>query len=203
MKQNKKVIGLTGNIASGKSTVSDYLKEKGFAVIDADKIAREVVEPGKVGLENIIEEFGDVILNEDGSLNRKKMSELVFNNQMEMKKLNSILHPLIRMEILERIDYEKDSIIFIDAALLYETHLDELVDQVWFVSVDKEIQLRRLMERDCIDEENARKRMASQIEQSIKIQKSDIILNNNFTIEALYHEIDDIIFSIGLDKARS
>ena len=203
MKPNKKIIGLTGNIASGKSTVSKYLIEKGYMLIDADLIAREVVEVGTKGLNLIAKTFGEEILNEDGSLNRKKLGSLVFSDENKLSELNSLLHPLIRKEILGRIDESIDRVVFIDAALLFETNLDKITDEVWFVMLDKDIQLDRLMKRDNIDKSNAMNRINSQGSTEDKIKKADVIILNNLDIEDLYYKIDDILNVMGLDKLKS
>jgi len=203
MKPNKKVIGLTGNIASGKSTVSRYLIEKGYKLIDADLVAREVVEVGSEGLASVVENFGMEILNDDGSLNRKKLGNIVFSDDNKLSRLNNSLHPLIRNEILKQIDISTNRIIFIDAALLYETGLDKIVDEVWLVVLDDGLQLDRLMKRDNIDKSSALNRIDSQGSNKSKIKKADIIIMNNSDVEDLYDKVDEILNVMRLDKAKS
>ncbi|MEA3422915.1 MAG: dephospho-CoA kinase [Bacillota bacterium] len=203
MKPNRKIIGLTGNIASGKSTVSKYLIEKGYKVIDADLVAREIVEVGSKGLILVVENFGKEILNEDGSLNRKKLGSIVFSDENKLSELNNLLHPLIRNEILNKIRNSIEQIVFIDAALLYETDLDKIVDEVWCVALDDDIQLDRLMKRDDIDKSNALNRINSQGSYESKIKKADIVIMNNSETEDLYNEINEILNVMGLDKTKS
>jgi|LGVF01.1.fsa_nt_gb dephospho-CoA kinase len=203
MKPNRKIIGLTGNIASGKSTVSKYLIEKGYEVIDADLVAREVVEVDSKGLILIVENFGKEILNEDRSLDRKKLGSIVFSDKNKLSELNNLLHPLIRNEILNRIKNSTEQIVFVDAALLYETNLDKIVDEVWCVALDDDIQLDRLMKRDNIDKSDALNRIDSQGSNESKIKKADIIIMNNLETEDLYNRVDEILNVMGLDKPKS
>ncbi len=203
MKPNRKIIGLTGNIASGKSTVSKYLIEKGYEVIDADLVAREVVEVDSKGLILIVENFGKEILNEDGSLDRKKLGSIVFSDKNKLSELNNLLHPLIRNEILNRIKNSTEQIVFVDAALLYETNLDKIVDEVWCVALDDDIRLDRLMKRDNIDKSDALNRIDSQGSNESKIKKADIIIMNNLETEDLYNRVDEILNVMGLDKPKS
>lgn len=203
MKPNRKIIGLTGNIASGKSTVSRYLIEKEYEVIDADLVAREVVEVDSKGLILIVENFGKEILNEDGSLDRKKLGSIVFSDENKLSELNNLLHPLIRNEILNRIKNSTEQIVFVDAALLYETNLDKIVDEVWCVALDDDIQLDRLMKRDNIDKSDALNRIDSQGSNESKIKKADIIIMNNLETEDLYNRVDEILNVMGLDKPKS
>ena len=149
------IIGLTGGIASGKSTVSSILIEKGFRVIDSDKISREVVDIGEPAYEELVDYFGEVILNNDGRLNRQKLGDIVFTDEKLLQVLNSITHPYIFKELKEQI-YDKCvefNIIFVDIPLLFERY-DEFItqgiifDEIWLIYVDKETQLDRLMLRN-------------------------------------------------------
>lgn len=200
MKQNKKIIGLTGNIASGKSVVSTYLIEKGFMVIDADLVSREVVKKNTEGLSKVILEFGDDVLLSNGELDRKALAKIVFNDKEELNKLNLLLHPLIRKEILNKISKSEEKMIFIDAALLYETELDKITDEVWFVSSNIENQIKRLMGRDNLTKEEALSRILIQEDQNEKMEKSKYVLENNGSIDDLINQIDVIIKIIGIDK---
>lgn len=194
-----KIIGLTGGIASGKSTVSEILKELGCIIIDADKIARKVVEPGEATLQNIVEEFGPSVLSSDGTLNRKALGNIVFKDPAKLKALNSIIHPEIKRVILkeiEKIREEKgDSTVIIDAAVLLESGMDELVDEVWLVYVDYHTQLKRLMERDAIDEAQADARIKSQMPVEDKIIRSDRIIDNTKDILFTKQQVREMINS--------
>jgi len=199
MKQNKKIIGLTGNIASGKSVVSTYLIKKGFVVIDADLVSREVVKKNTEGLSKVISEFGKDILLTNGELDRKALAEIVFNDKEKLDKLNLLLHPLIRKEILNKISDSDEKVIFIDAALLYETELNKITDEVWFVSANTDNQIKRLMKRDSLTKEEALSRILIQEDQYEKIRKSKYVLENNGSIDELINQID-MIMNNEIDK---
>lgn len=189
-----KSIGITGGIASGKSTVSHYLKDKGYVVLDADIYARNVLNKGTEGLKKTVEHFGNAILNDDGTLNREKLGHIVFNDKDERAVLNSITHPIIRQEM--NADKNKNlqtGHVFSDIPLLYENKLEDQFDLVIVVYVDEKTQLNRLMTRNDFTEEEARRRIASQLSLEEKKKRADIVFNNNDTKEALYNQIDDFI----------
>ena len=189
---NCKLIGLTGGIAYGKSTVSSILAHRGYRIIDADKIAREIVEVGKPAYTKILNQFGDILLSEDKSIDRKKLGKLVFYDKRLLKKLEDITHPYIFQEIKKQIDeYSKNSdIIFVDIPLLYESydyiniyHID--FDEVWLVYIDEKTQLERLMSRDNLDRDEAVIRVKSQISMEDKKKKSTRIIDNRGSISDL------------------
>ena len=189
-----KSIGITGGIASGKSTVSHYLKDKGYVVLDADIYARNVLNKGTEGLKKTVEHFGNGILNDDGTLNREVLGHIVFNDKDERAVLNSITHPIIRKEM--NADKNKNlqtGHVFSDIPLLYENKLEDQFDLVIVVYVDEKTQLNRLMTRNDFTEEEARRRIASQLSLEEKKKRADIVFNNNDTKEALYNQIDDFI----------
>lgn len=193
------IIGLTGGIASGKSTVSDYLKDKGYPIVDADVISREVVEVGKIGLERISEKFGTDVLNDDGSLNRKALRNIIFSDEQARLDLNSILHPIIHDEILTQlknyVDKGNDIIIF-DAPLLLENNLQDLVDEVWVVSTSYKIQIDRIMKRDGISEKDSRDIISKQMPLYVKEKLADLILYNNGDINNLYEQVENALKTI-------
>jgi dephospho-CoA kinase len=201
MKPSKVVIGLTGNIASGKSTVTKHLIKKGFYVIDADIISREVVARGTEGLKRIIESFGEGVISVDGTLNRKELGSIVFSDKRKLEKLNRVLHPIIRRRIIRTIEKAQERVVFIDAALIFELELDKLLDMVWMVKIRDEIQLERLMKRDGSSKREALDRIQSQVNQDEKVKKSDIIIYNDDTKDTLYEQVDHVILDLGLDKA--
>lgn len=190
-----KVVGLTGGIASGKSTVSNYLKSKNIPVIDADQLAREIVDVGQPALKEICLTFGRAVLNEDGSLNRKVLGEIVFSNDILLKKLNRITHPRIISEIINRIELykgnKKNSIVFVDAALLIEMNMRQLVDEVWLVKVDRETQRKRLMDRDGFSFAEAESRINAQMSMEEKVNFADVVIDNNNGIDYLYTQIQE------------
>jgi len=196
---NRKIIGLTGGIASGKSTVSNILKFMGFNVIDADVISREVVEIGKPAYFEIIEHFGRDIIDEDGNINRKKLGSIIFNDDNEREKLNLIVHPYIFAAIKDYIEKDSESkIIFVDIPLLIEV-LDDLqfhgihFDEIWLVYVDEEIQLKRLMERDSIGKEEAIKRIEAQMPMCLKKKYATRIIDNSGDKNELERKVKELV----------
>ncbi|MGF0096304.1 dephospho-CoA kinase [Peptoniphilus sp. SGI.035] len=191
MNQNK-VIGLTGSIATGKSQVSKYLKDKGIKVVDADLIARDVANFEFVK-NKIKEEFGED-LYKDGNLDRKKLAEVVFKNEKSREKLNQIMHPEIYKEIKRQIEGSND-LVFVDIPLFFEN--EELnkkyglnFDEIWLVYVDRATQIKRLMERDDISREYAKEKINSQISVEEKRKKADVIINNSGTLEETFAQVE-------------
>ena len=191
----QKIIGLTGGIASGKSTVSNIIKSLGYRVIDADIISREVVEKGKAAYLGVVEHFGQDILDEDGNIDRKKLGNIIFNNPVEREKLNSIVHPYILDSIKDCIKKDKKStLIFVDIPLLIEV-LDSLkikgieFDEIWLVYVDEKTQLERLIKRDNITKEEAIKKIRAQMSMDAKIKYATRVINNTGTKEALEFQV--------------
>jgi len=180
-----KILGLTGGIATGKSTVVKVFKELGFPVVDADVIAREVVEVGRPALAKIVSTFGTEILQPDGSLDRKKLGALVFSDEEKRQKLNALLSPFLREAILSQIEKKKDraSLVVVDIPLLYEGGYENDMDQVAVVYVPETIQLDRLMKRDHLTEQEAWQRINSQLSIEQKKQRADIVFDNQKTIQ--------------------
>jgi dephospho-CoA kinase len=191
-----RIIGLTGGIASGKSTVSKILRSLGAVIIDADIVARRIMEPGQDTLEQVVEEFGRSILKDDGTLDRKLLGSIVFNNKERLDKLNSITHPEIRRMIekqLEKItDSGRESIVVIDAAVLIESGMDNMVDEVWLVYVDFSTQVKRLVERDSITLPEAEARIRSQLPVEEKIKKSHRIIDNTGGLDSTREQVKDL-----------
>ncbi|WP_100402133.1 dephospho-CoA kinase [Bacillus sp. FJAT-42315] len=190
------IIGLTGGIASGKSTVSQILEGKGFTIVDADVAARAVVEPGQPALTQIIETFGEGILQEDGSLDRLKLGKRIFNNEAERKKLNGIVHPAVRQFMLAEkeaaIEAGKKTIIM-DIPLLFESQLTWMVEKVIVVYVNEDTQLHRLMARNDFDEATAKSRISSQLSLDDKAAQADVVINNNGTLEETKEQLEQIL----------
>lgn len=186
------ILGLTGGIATGKSTVANYLAQQGIPIVDADVGAREVVKPHSEGLQRIVEAFGEDIL-EDGSLNRKRLGELVFSQEEKRHVLNSILHVLIRDWIqikTKLLTKEGFSLIVWDIPLLYETNYQMDCDLVMVVYVPEELQIQRLMNRDKLTLEQAEDRIHTQMPIEEKRIKADILINNSGSIEDTYLQLD-------------
>ncbi|MBP2243093.1 dephospho-CoA kinase [Cytobacillus eiseniae] len=190
------VVGLTGGIASGKSTVSSMLIKKGFTVIDADLESRFAVEKGEEAYHQIINHFGEEILHEDGSIDREKLGSIIFHNPEERQVLNQIVHPAVRKRMLRK---KKDALskgekmIIMDIPLLYESKLTSMVDQTILVYVDEEIQLDRLMKRNQLSKEEALARIQSQMPLSEKLQLADVMINNNGTVEETEQQLMEIL----------
>lgn len=190
------IIGLTGSIASGKSTVSAMLAKRGFPIIDADAIARLVVEPGSSVLEEISQQFGAEIVNADGALDREKLGKRIFGSADERRKLNQIIHPAIRKEMLsqkERWQEQGAETIIMDIPLLFESKLQSYVDKILVVSVTPAIQKKRLMERNQLTEEEAEERIASQLPMDEKERGADAVLYNNGTLEETEEQLDHVL----------
>ncbi|MFS0574886.1 dephospho-CoA kinase [Sporosarcina sp. 179-K 3D1 HS] len=190
------IIGLTGSIASGKSTVATMLKQKGFPIVDADEIARLVVEPGSEVMEEIERQFGRSVLHADGSLNREKMGEQVFGNEEARKKLNGIIHPAIRKEMQRQKDEwlaKGANTVILDIPLLFESKLQSYVDKILVVSVTPDIQKARLMERNSLSEQEAEARIQSQLPIVEKEQGADAVLHNNGTKEETERQLDEVL----------
>ncbi|WP_028400936.1 dephospho-CoA kinase [Ectobacillus panaciterrae] len=180
------VIGLTGGIASGKSTVSAMFRNLHIPVIDADVIAREVVEPGREAYNRIVEEFGANVLYENGTIDRPKLGNIIFNDEKKRLLLNSIVHPAVRAEMNAQKDayiQKGEKAVVLDIPLLFESNLTSLVDKVLLVYVDDETQLERLIKRNELTEEEAKARIASQMPLAHKIALANKMINNNGTIE--------------------
>lgn len=195
------VIGLTGSIATGKSTVTNYLLSKGYPVIDSDLIARQVVEKGHPVLDKITKEFGDQVLLPSGELNRQALGKIIFSDPQARKKLDGITHPAInkRMhELIENYTEDGNELIVCDIPLLYEGDLAETFDEVWLVYVSTEVQLQRLMKRDSIDQEMAQARIKAQISIEKKKEWADAVINNSFSKEDTYKAIEELLEKKGL-----
>lgn len=190
------IIGLTGSIASGKSTVSEMLKKRGYPIVDADAIARQVVEKESPVLVQIVEVFGNDVLQVDGSLNRPKLGEVVFQNAEKRKQLNSIIHPAIRQEMIRQKEHwlrQGATTVIMDIPLLFESKLQSYVDQIVVVSVTPEIQLKRLMARNQFTEEEALARIHSQLPMQEKEQGADAVINNNHSMGETERQLDAIL----------
>ena len=183
------IIGLTGGIASGKSTVSKYLAEKSFKVYDADRIAKDISEKKSVQ-EEIILTFGDKILDENGNIDRKKLKEIVFENKEKLKQLNAIIHPKVIDFYKELKEKNTDEIIIFDVPLLYESGIEKFCDKILVVISDYEIQLNRIVERDKIDRELASKIIKSQLSNKERIKKADVVIENNSSLEDLFEKVE-------------
>jgi dephospho-CoA kinase len=188
------LVGLTGGIASGKSSVSAMLAERGAEIVDADLIARQVVMPGERAWQKILDHFGRGVLTEDGQVDRKKLADLVFADQAKLTLLNEITHPDIFARVAERLEHNRDRevVVVLDAALLIETGLADRVDVVVVVDAgDEEEQVRRLTAKG-FDERDARARIAAQLPAETRLARADLVIRNVGTFEELTARVDEV-----------
>ncbi|KAH8813606.1 CoaE-domain-containing protein [Flagelloscypha sp. PMI_526] len=196
------VLGLTGGISTGKSTVSGLLKARHIPVIDADILAREAVAPGSPGLSKIITVFGPDILLADGSLDRKKLGDIIFNDPAKRKVLNGIVHPAVRRSMLWGvIKYwiKGEPLCILDVPLLIEGGLDRLVGRVAVVYCPSDIQLARLQTRDSSTEEAASARINSQMSIEDKAAVADYVVDNSGSMSELEQKVDHLVSSLRRD----
>jgi dephospho-CoA kinase len=186
-------IGLTGGIASGKSTVSDMLRQMGAAVVDTDAIAREVLPPGCSVLAEMSRRYGPEILQVDGSLRRDVLGRIIFSEPKEKKWVEELMHPLIRAraeELAQTAVVAGHSVVVFDVPLLFEAGWDKYVDSVWTVYVSQETQRARLKKRDCFADQEIAERMASQLPIDEKEKRADVVINNEGTIGSTRKQVE-------------
>lgn len=192
-------IGLTGGIGSGKSTIADLFIERGFPVIDADQVARDVVEPGQPALERLAEAFGEDILNEDGTLDRGELARRAFVDRARTETLNLITHPAIEDAVGERfIAYEKagEPAVIYDMPLLVDKSLHLEMGMVIVVDVDLETRVQRLTSSRGLDADDARRRIAAQVDDATRLAAADMIIDNNGAREDLIPQVDAVVAEI-------
>lgn len=179
------VLGITGGIASGKSTVVNVFRSYGFPIVDGDVVARRVVEPETPGLLALVNVFGDSIITPEGTLDRKKLGSLIFQDETERKKLNQTLEPFIRSEIDRQIEIAKKNspLVIADIPLLYESDYKKQMDAVAVVYTDQSTQLKRLMARNQLSEVEAMNRINSQMSLEEKKQLADIVFDNRGSLD--------------------
>ena len=190
--RNIYIVGLTGGIASGKSEAAKYLESLGAHCVDADAISHFLTGTDGPLLTDIRAEFGDGVFNPDGTLDRRALAEVIFNDGEKRRRLDAITHPSIQKAMLDEVeDAEKagEKVIFLNVPLLFETGMDALCDETWLISTQKDIQLSRLMERDGFDEEQALSRVRSQMSDEDKEQRASIVIDNNRSVEKLMSEL--------------
>ncbi|ART77565.1 dephospho-CoA kinase [Sutcliffiella horikoshii] len=190
------VIGLTGGIASGKSTVANMLRDKNIPIVDADIVAREVVEIGTDTYKELVKEFGTEILNDDKTLNRPKLGSIIFQDETKRQKLNNIMHPSIRTSMKEKTQKfleDGHEVVVMDIPLLFESKLTHLVDKTLLVYVTEATQLKRLMERNDLSEKEATDRIRSQMPLTEKVKLSHAVIDNNGSVTKTEQQLNDIL----------
>ncbi|MCL9781036.1 dephospho-CoA kinase [Vibrio sp. S4M6] len=187
------VVGLTGGIASGKTTVADLFKAHfNIDIVDADLIAREVVEPETEGLNAIAKKFGPQILQEDGTLNRPALRERVFSHSDDKEWLNNLLHPMIHQRMHTKLDQAKSPYALLVAPLLIENNLQSMVDRILVVDTDKETQIERTMNRDNVSRTQAETILAAQVSRSNRLKNAHDVVVNSTKIEKLLPQITEL-----------
>ena len=194
------LIGLTGGIASGKSTVLQHLRQAGYSLIDADKLGHKVLEQGNPGYNKVVKCFGNEILNPDGSVNRTALGRIVFVDAEKLKQLNEISHPIIaemiQKEFEESVSDSNGGIVFLEAALLIEANWYKVCGQIWVVSLDPTVALRRLKERDNLSETEAKQRVGAQLDQEERLAYADVVLQNEGTREELFTQTQQALWEL-------
>ncbi|WP_297817433.1 dephospho-CoA kinase [uncultured Lactobacillus sp.] len=194
-------LGLTGGIATGKTTADSFFKKGKIPVIDADQVAHELMNKGKQSYQAIVVHFGRQILDQDGSIDRKKLAEIVFNDKTMLKELNQITHPIIRNEILMQMhNYElkKVPLVILDVPLLFEAHYEDLCNSVVVISSSPQLQLARLQIRNNLNKEQAISRINSQMSLQEKEKLADFVVLNNGSVSELEDKLNNILVKIGI-----
>ena len=188
----KLIVGVTGGIGSGKTAVTDFFAAKGITIVDADIAARVVVEPGKPALTVIAEKYGKAILLEDGSLDRRKLRDIIFQNDVERIWLEELLHPLIREEIIQELEQaESDYVVFV-SPLMIETRQQELTDRLLVVDVSVETQIARCTSRDNMTRSQAEAIIRQQSSREEKLRVADDLVDNEGSLEQLYQQLEQL-----------
>lgn len=194
-----KLVGLTGGIASGKSTVASILESFGAAIVNADTLAREVVEPGREAWQEIVDAFGADVLQPDQNLDRQKLRTIIFNNPDARRKLESIIHPRVRALAEQRIREHGDAgyrVVVYEVPLLFEGNLHEWLRPVILVACDIETQLQRLQDRDGLDRVQAQKHIDAQMSLEEKRRLADYVIENNGSLDDLKHQVEAVLEKI-------
>ncbi len=190
------VVGLTGGISSGKSTVTSWFLEKGIVVLDADQIVRQLQKPGSQLLYDLAHEFGSSVIRADGELARDVLGSIIFHDEAAKQKVNELIHPLVKQKLVEGIAKAKvngEQLIVLDIPLLFESKFESLVDCTLVVYVPREVQVKRLMKRDQIDENYSLAKINSQMSLEQKRDRGDYVLNNEHSIGELRNQFEQML----------
>ncbi len=190
------IFGITGGSGAGKTTVSDIFRKAGIPVIDADKAARAVTEPGERCLDELTDFFGSEILQSDGTLNRKKLADIAFSDERRLKKLNEITHKYIKINIENQLSEIKGKIAAIDGAVIIGSEVEELCAFIVSVTAKREVRIKRITARDNISAESAKKRLAAQPGDDFYIEHSKYIIRNDTSVKELESQAERIISEI-------
>ena len=194
-----KILGLTGGIASGKSTADVFFREKQIPVIDCDQIAHDILNNGEKGYELVLKQFGKSILKSDQTINRSALGQIVFDDEKQLKTLNRITHPLIFQEIQAKIalnNPSKNSLVVVDAPVLFEANGQKYCDFTLLIAIPESLQMKRLMLRDRLSKGAALKRIRSQMPLSQKEKLADFVINNTGTKQDLKSKLEQLLLEI-------
>lgn len=197
-----RIIGLTGGIACGKSTVSAYLQKKGAVIIDADKVSWQLSEPHNAVWQAYVNHFGTKILNADNSLNRRLIGKIVFTDKEEKNWMNKNLHPIIKETVLRQIEQcrkNKVKVVVLDIPLLYEAGWDKLADEVWVVKISRQLQIKRIQDRDNLTVAEAESRIDAQMPLEEKANRADVVIDSSTAPEITMQEVERICKQRNLD----
>lgn len=197
------VIGVTGGIGSGKTAVTDRFASHGIDIVDADVVARVIMEPGRPALEAVKAHFGEDVLLEDGSLNRARLRQVVFANPDQRRWLEALTHPLIAEEIQQRLGSATPPYVIFASPLLTETAQSAFCDEIIVVDVPESVQLNRTMQRDSNDQAQVERIMAAQASREQRLQMADRVIDNSGTLEQLYQQVDALNASLRAQYAES
>ncbi|MBX3170138.1 MAG: dephospho-CoA kinase [Candidatus Eremiobacteraeota bacterium] len=188
-------VGLTGGIASGKSAVAEFLKNENIPVVDADEVSRAVMRPGSSLFHDIVQAFGHEVLNQDGDLDRMALGEKVFSNPQALERLNALTHPVIWAEMQRQVtELEKvHPLVVVMVPLLLENRRQDWVDEVWLVSLPRQVQKARLMERNHLTEEQAEARISAQMPLAEKLTLADRVIDNSGSLEQLHQSLLEVL----------
>jgi len=186
------IVGVTGGIGAGKSTVADRLAERGAVVIDADQISRSLVEPGSPILADLVAEFGPEILREDGTLNRAQLAAKAFADPALTQRLNAIMHPAIQQAAADHITQSTAEVVVYDMPLLFETGQQALVDTVVVVDVPVDLQIDRAVNQRGLSKDDVERRMAVQVDRETRLQGADFVIDNSGTVSETLTQVDEV-----------
>jgi len=190
------IIGITGGIGGGKSTFSEFLREKGYVVYDTDREAKRLQNEHPEICRQLMAEFGNEIYDESGQLDRKRLANLVFKNPQLLSKLNEIVHPIVEQDFLEwQKKYARKKNLFIESAILFESGFDKLTDKIIVVTAPENVRIQRVVERDGVTHEQVRARIANQMSEAEKIKRADFVLNSDGK-RVLSENLDKVLFEI-------